>query len=135
MSEEDITLTASLATEIWSQHYTPIIGAEQVHYMLAKFQSKEAIAQQIKEGYLYFHISSTQHYGYLSVKVEEEHLFISKIYVKQESRGMGLGKNLMQCAIGIALEHNLDSLRLTVNKTLHRLYQRTKEWDLQKSER
>ena len=48
----DIQRTAETAREIWTQHFTPIIGAEQVEYMLEKFQSDRAIRNQIeREGY------------------------------------------------------------------------------------
>jgi len=104
LSDQDITKTAALAKEIWTEHYTPIIGSEQVSYMLAKFQSQEAIAQQIKDGYQYFRISSLEEYGYLSIQVEDKQLFISKIYVKAAARGRGLGKRLMQLSITIAKE-------------------------------
>jgi hypothetical protein len=33
----------NLARAIWSQHYTPIIGASQVEYMVNNFQSFDAI--------------------------------------------------------------------------------------------
>ncbi len=116
LSDQDITKTAALAKEIWTEHYTPIIGSEQVSYMLAKFQSQEAIAQQIKDGYQYFRISNSEESGYLSVQAEDKQLFISKIYIKAAARGLGLGKSLMQLAITIANENTLTGLRLTVNK-------------------
>ena len=47
-----IAAVAELARETWMQHYVPLIGAAQVEYMLARFQSAEAIARQIAaEGY------------------------------------------------------------------------------------
>ncbi len=49
-----IPVVESLAYSIWREHYTPIIGRHQVEYMLEKFQSKEALLNQIeKEGYIY----------------------------------------------------------------------------------
>jgi diamine N-acetyltransferase len=53
--EDQITIVETLAGEIWTEHYTPIIGKEQVRYMLDKFQSKDAISGQIRdEGFQYF---------------------------------------------------------------------------------
>ncbi|MGB0563820.1 MAG: GNAT family N-acetyltransferase, partial [Spirulinaceae cyanobacterium] len=52
---EQFATIARLARSIWIAHYTPIIGAAQVDYMLAKFQSAEAIAAQVQtEGYRYY---------------------------------------------------------------------------------
>ena len=50
----DIFIVANLANEIWHQHFTSIIGIEQVSYMLEKFQSVQAITDQIESGWLYF---------------------------------------------------------------------------------
>ena len=45
-----IAQVAKLAKEIWNEHYLPMIGSNQVLYMLDKFQSKDAIKQQIDQG-------------------------------------------------------------------------------------
>ena len=116
LSDKDIAITAALAKEIWTHHYVPLVGAGQVNYMLSKFQNEEAIANQIKDNYLYFLLRSSSNLGYLSVKAEDQHLFISKVYVKAEARGRGYGKTLVEKAISVAKEHNLHSLRLTVYK-------------------
>ena len=52
-TNDDIYTVATLAQEIWTQHFTPIIGASQVDYMLNKFQSTEAITAQIADGWEY----------------------------------------------------------------------------------
>ncbi len=116
LTTEDINTVASLAREIWTQHYTPIIGSEQVDYMLDKFQSPSAITKQIADGYYYFIIAHDVPIGYLSLKEEGNSLFISKIYVSAASRGKGYGHRLMRYAINIANEFGLKKLRLTVNK-------------------
>ena len=53
-TSDHMSIVESLAREIWTEHYTPIIGKLQVDYMLDRFQSRQAIAQQIREGVLYF---------------------------------------------------------------------------------
>ena len=52
--EQDLQLIEKLAAVIWEEHYTPIIGADQVRYMLDKFQSAAAMLGQIGGGYEYF---------------------------------------------------------------------------------
>ena len=66
-TESDYKIIADLSTIIWKEHYTDIIGYRQVDYMLKKYQSVEAIKDQIEEGALYYlitHQGSTV--GYLS---------------------------------------------------------------------
>ena len=54
----DFALLAVLADEIWREHYIPIIGLAQVDYMLHRFQSAEAIEQQVGAGMVYILITS-----------------------------------------------------------------------------
>ena len=115
-SEEDVAQTAALAKEIWTKHYVPIVGKEQVDYMLAKFQNKEAMTQQIEEGYEYTLWSVDKPIGYLSLHGRKDHLFISKIYLLLQERGKGYGRQMMQYAISQATAKNYSRIRLTVNK-------------------
>ncbi|MEQ6120038.1 GNAT family N-acetyltransferase [Reichenbachiella sp. MALMAid0571] len=107
----------NLAKEIWTEHYTPIIGCEQVEYMLEKFQSQQAIESQIDDGYEYFLIETNDSsIGYLGVKQEKDALFLSKIYLHASFRGQGLGKAALLFVESHAKSYGLDKIRLTVNK-------------------
>ena len=65
-TDEQIKDIANLAEIIWNQHFTPIIGKEQVDYMVEKFQSYPAIKNQItKDGYEYFEIFCDNTFQYL----------------------------------------------------------------------
>ena len=68
-TESESAAISTLAGEIWREHYTPIIGAEQVEYMLAKFQSPEQICKDIKENkYIYFTAKCEKDYDNPSFK-------------------------------------------------------------------
>lgn len=115
----EIEEVARLADEIWSEHYTPIIGKEQVDYMIGKYQSAKAINQQIKEGMDYTLFSSDTIYcGYCAVNYDYEPGigFLSKIYVHKNFRRKGIGKKAVNCIIEEGRNLNLKSIRLTVNK-------------------
>lgn len=115
--ESQIEVVADLAGEIWKEHYTPIIGSEQVEYMVDKFQSYDAISNQIKEHYLYYLIKdSDQHVGYIGLEPKEDELFLSKFYVKSSQRGKGLGKEALEFIEQLAIQKNLKKIALTVNK-------------------
>src|SRR5512143_275238 len=82
-TDNQIEIVASLAREIWTEHYIPIIGKEQVDYMLDRFQSKHAISEQIRTGVLYFLMEEDNEFiGYIAVQPKGVELFLSKIYVK-----------------------------------------------------
>ena len=95
-NKKAIAQVAKLAKDIWNQHYLPMIGNEQVDYMLDKFQSESAIEQQIAEGYKYYIILDKENEnqiesGYFSIKDKGEKLFLSKLYVLDYCRGKGIG--------------------------------------------
>ena len=107
----------SLAKIIWTEHYTLIIGAEQVAYMLDKFQSVAAMQKQVAEGYEYYLIyDGEKAVGYFSILPEKEGLFLSKIYVLAEMRGKGFGRKAMEYLEQQTIQRGLKSIRLTVNK-------------------
>jgi diamine N-acetyltransferase len=115
-SPEQIAALAVLAREIWMQHYPPIIGAAQVDYMLEKFQSVEAIARQIAaEGYEYYRAAGA---GYLALVPDwaKKSVLLSKIYVREERRGTGLGRAMLEFAEARCAELGCGELWLTVNR-------------------
>lgn len=116
-SEKNITDVAHLACEIWREHYTPIIGPEQVDYMLQKFQSASAITEQLARGYEYFIITRNDNpAGYAAIVPEAEKMMLSKIYVKKAMRGTGLGQKMLELVENICRERGINSIWLTVNK-------------------
>lgn len=115
--EYDLSLIEFLASKIWREYYSSIIGDEQVFYMLDKFQSLAAMQKQEKEGFEYYSIKiDGDLIGYFSFLPEKEGLFLSKIYVLAEMRGNGIGRKAMEFITQQALERDLNSIRLTVNK-------------------
>jgi len=117
-----IKTVALLAREIWTEHFTAIIGKGQVDYMLAKFQSEEAIAQQIEnEGFLYYLLKDEggEYVGYAGVVPDEnkEELFLSKLYIKCDKRRKGYAKKAMRFVEDLARQMGLDKITLTVNKS------------------
>ncbi len=120
-SVEDAEIIAKLAEEIWNEYFTPIIGKQQVAYMLRTMQSKEAIARAVfEEGYRY-DLATTEEgepvaYCGFCAERKVRQLFLSKLYVKQSERKKGLAGKLLRRAVAYAKELDLDSIYLTVNK-------------------
>jgi ribosomal protein S18 acetylase RimI-like enzyme len=112
---------AALAREIWTEHYTPLIGAAQVEYMLAEFQSAERIYADISEaGYSYLvaelpkeadtadaacAVQGEQEAheiqeagclcGYCAFVPQGDYIFLSKLYVRLEYRGRGIARRFL----------------------------------------
>ena len=106
----------SLAKEIWMQHYIPIIGKSQVDYMLDKYQSYDAISNDISNGYIYYiAFLDDLPCGYSAVK-QQKGIFLSKFYVKKSFRGKGVGKAMMKRIFTYTKEQHMSRIWLTCNK-------------------
>jgi len=117
ISNSEIPTVQKLAREIWDEHYIKILSQEQIDYMLDKFYSSEKIASEIEEGIIWEMLWNEENpIGYLVCKLESEKLYISKIYLKAETRGKGLGKFLLNHAKELAKQNQKKSIYLNVNK-------------------
>jgi O-acetyl-ADP-ribose deacetylase len=116
--DDEIRTVAKLAYEIWNEHYVPIIGQDQVAFMVDKFQSFEAITKQIKEEdyeyYIIYHAFDPS--GYIGIKPSGDELFLSKFYVLKNKRGKGLGRKGIEFILKRANDLGNKSISLTVNK-------------------
>lgn len=115
---DSLRIINDLANSIWREHYIVIIGTEQVEYMLNKFQSVHSISNQIKEeGYKYYLLSFRDDFaGYIGIKVEDDALFLSKLYVDKKYRNKGIAKKGIEFLMNFCIENNLKKIWLTVNK-------------------
>lgn len=116
-TDTDIETVVEVAKSIWEEHYTPIIGEQQVYYMLETFQSTTAITKQIENGYQYYLINKDSNVvGYMAINIDKEEMFLSKLYLKKECRGQGLSKEALQFLNEKCLNENVTSIYLTCNK-------------------
>lgn len=117
-TDGDIQTIATIAEEIWHQHFTPIIGEAQVNYMVEKFQSYPALKSQVEnDGYEYFLITSSHTpCGYIGIHPEKDALFLSKLYIKKDFRGQHLATEGFQFLITLCKERGLKKIWLTCNK-------------------
>lgn len=119
-TREQITDVVDLAREIWTEHYRSIIGQEQIDYMLARFQSGSAIAEQLAKGCEYYTLSHAAGglVGYMAMVPDAATgtAMISKIYVKRSWRGHGFGYAMIESIEALCRERRIRTLWLTVNK-------------------
>lgn len=129
--EAGIRRMSALATGIVREHYDSIIGEEQNDYMIARFQSPEAIAAQLEEGYEYYFIlppkqddtnpterrARVRPLGYVSVRQQAgRELLLSKFYILKEERGKGYGRSVVRMVAIRARKLGCDHVKLYVNR-------------------
>lgn len=114
-SPDELNLLSELASKIWNEYYPPIIGHEQVDYMLGKMYSPEGLRQQLEQGHMFTAaFESGVMVGFLSKsKLSEGSYMIHKWYVDVKKHGKGIGRSLFDAAFdGI----DFNEIRLTVNR-------------------
>lgn len=117
MQTERAAELCALAREIWTEHYTPIIGPEQTEYMLGKFQSPAALASAMEDGYRYYFIyEAGVPAGYIGFRAEGGEMFLSKLYIKKEFRGRGLARDTVNRLSALCRMEGLGGIWLTVNR-------------------
>ena len=116
-TKQDITVLIPLVETIWREVFPPVIGEEQTEYMLRNYQSPENIRREIDNGAQYYFVLENDYpIGYFAYELQEDCLFISKIYLLQSERGKGIASWLFNWLENQALEHNRTLLRLRVNR-------------------
>ncbi|OUP09192.1 GNAT family N-acetyltransferase [Collinsella sp. An2] len=118
---EDQERLAELAGGIWREYWPALIGADQTEYMVAQFQSLDAIRRDMAEhDYEYWFICAEDGHvvGYTGGHVEPEtnRFFISKIYLLAAERGRGYARAVVEFYERLCRERGLRAMHLTVNK-------------------
>lgn len=119
ITDTQIETAAALADEIWHEFFPSVLTAEQIDYMVEKFQSARAMKEQMaSEGYKYFLLlNGGTRVGYTAIKHDTDgRLFLSKLYIKKEHRGNGYATEVFEFLKRYCRENGLNAVWLTVNK-------------------
>ena len=117
-TDDDIIELVKLARSIWIEHYTPIVGIEQVEYMLSNFHSRNIISKEIdQQKYMYFLIKDNHRtIGYFGIQIKSDVLFLSKLYILSSERGQGIGRAAMNFIKKLGQKNHVGKISLTVNR-------------------
>ena len=114
---DDVNTIARLAHVIWHAHYPPIIGLEQVNFMLEKMYHHTVLSKHILEGPQAFFIiqNNQESLGFIAFEQKEPgELYLQKLYVLPEMHRKGIGAAALRAAIAQYPQAQL--IRLQVNR-------------------
>ena len=116
--ESDIPILQQLAREIWVKHYTGIISAEQIDFMLGKMYNAETISSELKNGIQWKIVDEEKEpIGFYSFSmVNPTHCKLYKIYLKIEFHGRGIGKTCLNDVVAYAKTQKARDVILYVNR-------------------
>lgn len=115
-TDEDILTLSLLAAKIWRAYYPPIIGSEQVEYMLEKMYSFESLKKQINDNKNIFTAvyPEEEMAGFISISnTGDKDYFLHKLYIGTEIQNRGVGKALFNHVFS---HIDYETIRLTVNR-------------------
>lgn len=117
-TSEQILLLAQTAAEVWHEHFISILQEQQINYMVDKFQSADAVTEQIeKQGYRYFLLLlEGSVIGYTGFRTEGNRMFLSKIYILKQYRKKGYASETFAFLEEMCRGMDLISIWLTVNR-------------------
>jgi len=117
ITNNELNRLLELIRQIWPPHYTPIIGRQQVDYMMATYQSREEIQRQLNFQADYFIlVVDNSDAGYMAYEKRPGGLYLSKLYLLESMRGRGLGRYMEEYAVKSAKESGLNHIYLNVNR-------------------
>lgn len=119
LSDGDVQIArmSKLASDIVKEYYDPILGSDQNDYMIKMFQSEDAIKGQLRHGYnYYFARSEGKDVGFFAFYKRDDELYLSKLYLKKDSRGKGFSKMILGFLVSQAKQMKVRRITLNVNK-------------------
>lgn len=117
VNENEIDELSAFATQIVRNHFDSIIGTAQNDYMLSKFQTVEAIAEQFVHGYRYYWaVQEGKKAGFLAFFPRDGKMYLSKFYVHKDFRGKRIASGMFEFLVEETKKQGLDSIFLNVNR-------------------
>ncbi len=117
---DELEIVRELALIIWPKCYRNIIGPDRVDAMLAVLYDTDALEHEMVDlGHVFWVARyGNMDVGYASAYRDGDRLWLKKLYVRDDHRGLGLGKALIDEALAhfTTTEMTTRELALYVNR-------------------
>jgi ribosomal protein S18 acetylase RimI-like enzyme len=118
--EADLPVIEDIATVTWQPTYVPLIGQEQVDYMLKNMYNRGVLLEQLSKGHVFIIARSGMKdvgfAGYSIVDHDGRGYKLHKLYVLPDAHGTGVGKLLINEVVDQIRAAGGKSLSLNVNR-------------------
>ena len=113
---KDARRIVQLAWEIWPEWYNPVIGPEQIAFMLDGLYQEEMILSNMQQDREYYLVSDNlADIGFLCIR--KAGVFrVENLYLKKDKRGVGTGKRMLTFIEKLAESSGFQHIQLNVNR-------------------
>ncbi len=119
-SKEDLAIVQHIASAAYHHTYVPILGQDQVDFMLKRFYGLGALSQQADQGQVFIIAQEDgEDIGFAAFGKNEPDIAtykLFKLYLLPEKQGTGVGRFLVNEVISHARSAGARSLQLNVNR-------------------
>ncbi|WP_142427192.1 GNAT family N-acetyltransferase [Enterococcus durans] len=117
VTQNELEELVAVIQEVWPEAFIPIIGQEQVDYVLATYQSKAQIEKELATAVNYYLLKDEgETVGYTAYEVMDGKIYLSKLYLLSKVRGKGLTSAIFRWYEELATEQGLNEIFLRVNQ-------------------
>lgn len=117
ISMDDVSELSIIASNVVKEHFDPIIGSAQNDYMISKFQSPQAIREQLTHGYRYYWLLEDDvKAGFCAFFPRNGKMYLSKFYILQAFRGRHLARKMFSFIVEETKAESLNKIFLNVNR-------------------
>jgi ribosomal protein S18 acetylase RimI-like enzyme len=117
LNEDDVDVVQALARSIWFAHYPGIISWAQVHYMLERGYTRDAILAELARGVRWALVrNGIEPIGFCAYRKRDTDVSLDKLYIKAAARRTGAARSCVERASAFARQEGVGSVSLTVNK-------------------
>lgn len=115
VSKDGLQAVQHLAQVIWPRAYRHIIGPDRVDAMLSELYRLDTLEAEMDAGHVFWIVRVNRiDVGYAAAHQDGERLWLRKLYVHHDFRGLGLGHALIEQALRTFTDAR--ELALNVNK-------------------
>lgn len=106
-----------IAEKTWKDTYKNIISKEQIDFMYDKMYSKASLNLQFDMGHQFaIAYSKELPVGFISFYIQENKIYIPKLYVSKAYQGQGIGCKLLKYIFDFGKSEKIETVQLNVNR-------------------
>lgn len=112
---DDLPMVGSLAHAIWPVAYADILNPEHISNILVHIYSQANLQQEMQQGHCFWLVYDGNHaIAYASAYLEQQCIWLKKLYVLPEYKGQGVGTRLIATIVAHFSQAN--RIQLYVNQ-------------------